>query len=78
MKVSAFVLTGWKVCSECLLVVRWLHDCSDLQLLCGWLAFCCSCCHWVLRWLFGKGSALVVEKSLSGLHNWRLDNVIGQ
>ena len=37
MKVSAFVLTGWKVCSECLLVVCWLHGCSDLQLL-FWVA----------------------------------------
>ena len=28
--------------------------------------------------LIAKVFALFVEKSLSGLHNWRLDNVIGQ
>jgi len=40
-----------------------------------------SAAHCVIRLFSGvmaKVIALVVEKSLSCLHNWRLDNVLGQ
>ena len=78
MKISAFVLTGCKACSGCLLVVLFCTAAPFAVAVVSGLHTVACGVWWVVWACQQKVIALVVEKSLSGRHNRRLDNVLGQ